>query len=140
MSDGRDVGIGRLLEGQADVEADGLAAGLVGAAIGRFHDARTAAGGDHEAMAPRRNAFGPVGEQLRQAARIFVVAGHLDGGHGALALQIGGLACGDLGNAGRLLFAGGGTGVEPVLSSSSSSWSASSRPRNRAEPKKTTVS
>jgi len=34
----------------------------------------------------------------------------------------------------------GAGSLDPVFSSSSSSWSASSRPRNRAEPKNTTVS
>ena len=46
---GRDVGVRRLLEGQLDVESDGLAAGLVGAAVGGLHDAGAAAGGDDEA-------------------------------------------------------------------------------------------
>ena len=47
-----------------------------------------------------------MGEHVRQAPRVFVVARHLHGRHGALALQVGGLACGDVGDAGRLLLAG----------------------------------
>src|SRR6185503_5547394 len=45
-----DVGVGALLERQPDVEADRLAARLAGAAVGRLHDARAAAGGDDEPM------------------------------------------------------------------------------------------
>src|SRR5215468_5113951 len=39
----RDVAVGILLERQADVQSDGFAAGFAGAAVGGFHDARTAA-------------------------------------------------------------------------------------------------
>ena len=103
---GRDVGIGPLLEGQQDVHADGFAAGLVRAAVGRFHNAGTAAGGDDETMLARGDGFGPLREQLRQAARVFVVARHLHGGHGALELQNAGAAGCDLACLGRLLVAG----------------------------------
>src|SRR5580704_15217312 len=51
---GRDVGIGILLEGQTDVEADAFASGFVGAEVGGFHDAGTSAGGDDEAAAAGR--------------------------------------------------------------------------------------
>ena len=43
----RDVGIGHLLGGELDVEADRFRAGVVGAAVGGLHDARSAAGDDH---------------------------------------------------------------------------------------------
>ncbi len=84
MSAGRDVGIGILLEGQIDVEADAFASGLVGAEVGGFHDAGTSAGGDDEAAAAGGNLDGPLGEQVGQAAGVFVVTGHVDGGEGAL--------------------------------------------------------
>src|SRR5204863_7007874 len=45
-----DVRIGTLLEGQPDVEADRLPAGFARAAVGRLHDAWTAAGRDDEAV------------------------------------------------------------------------------------------
>ena len=64
---------------------------------------------------PRRNSDGPLGEQLREAARVLVVAGHLDGGHGALALQVRGRAGGDLRRAGRLLVAGRGLAGAGVI-------------------------
>jgi hypothetical protein len=83
---GGDVGVGILLEGQVDVEADALASGLVGAEVGGFHDAGTAAGGDDEAAAAGGNLDGPFGKEKSEAARVFVVAGHVDGG--ARALQI----------------------------------------------------
>jgi hypothetical protein len=50
---GADVGVGELLVRQFDGEADGLAAGFAGAAIGGFHDARTAARANDEAARPR---------------------------------------------------------------------------------------
>ena len=43
-------GLGTLLERQSDVQADGLAARVRSAAIGRLHNARPAAGTDHEAV------------------------------------------------------------------------------------------
>ena len=46
-------GFGALLERQADVQADRLAAGLVRAAVGGLHDARTAAGRHDEAVMRR---------------------------------------------------------------------------------------
>ena len=45
---GRDEGVGLLLGGELDVEADRLAADVEGAAVGRFHDPRAASGDDHE--------------------------------------------------------------------------------------------
>jgi len=48
----RDVPVGRLLEGQTNVHPDGLAAGLVRSAIGRLHDARPAARGNHKTVPP----------------------------------------------------------------------------------------
>ena len=59
-------------------------------------------------------------EQLRQAARVLIVASHLDRGHGALALQIGGVAGCDLNRLGRLLFTGSrlyGAGIIEELQS-----------------------
>ena len=43
----RDERIGLLLAGQLDVEADRLASDIEGTTVGRFHDARPAAGDDH---------------------------------------------------------------------------------------------
>jgi len=46
------VGVAALLEGQLDVEADGQRAGVLGAVVGRLHQAGTAAGDDrHAALA-----------------------------------------------------------------------------------------
>ena len=110
---GRDVGIGRLLEGQPDVQPDGLSAGLASAAVGGFHNAGAAAGGDDEAVLTRGNLEGPAGEQLREAARVLVVASHFNRRNGALALQIGGFAGGYVGWTGWLLVAGRGLLATP---------------------------
>ncbi len=77
---GGDVGIGILLEGQVDVEADALASSFESAEVGGFHDAGTTAGGDDEAAATGGNLDGPLGEKVGQAACVFVVTGHVDGG------------------------------------------------------------
>ena len=79
-----DVGVGILLEGQIDVETDALASGFVGAEVGGFHDAGSAAGSDDETVPAGGDLDGPFGEQVSEAARVLVVAGHVDGGAGAL--------------------------------------------------------
>src|ERR1700691_5394780 len=79
-----DVGVRILLEGQIDVKADTFASGFVSAEVGGFHDAGASAGGDDEAAAASGNLNGPLGEQEGEAAGVFVVAGHLNGGKGAL--------------------------------------------------------
>ena len=81
---GRDVGVGILLEGQIDVETDALASGFVGAKVGGFHDAGAAAGSDDETVAAGGDLDRPFGKKISEAARILVVAGHVDGGAGAL--------------------------------------------------------
>ena len=81
---GRDVGVGILLEGQIDVEADAFASGFIGAEVGGFHDAGAAAGSDDETVAAGGDLNRPFGQQVRQAARVLVVAGHVDGSAGAL--------------------------------------------------------
>ena len=87
--------VGILLEGQIDVEADGFASGLVGTEVGGFHDAGTTAGGDDEAVAAGGNLNGPLGKKKSQASRVLVVAGHVDGGAGALeaVLMLRGVRC-----------------------------------------------
>ena len=81
----RDIGIGILLVRQADVEADALRADVEGAAIGRLHDARSAAGDDQRGLvvgwrdwrrrpacrirAPRRNS-GSWPESFRATASL----------------------------------------------------------------------
>jgi hypothetical protein len=105
---GGDVRVGMLLEGQADVEAHGFAAGLVCASVGGFHDAGATAAGDDEAMTARGYLFGPGGEHMGELAGVFVVASHFDGGLGALELQLRGLTGGDLRGLGGLLVAGRG--------------------------------
>ena len=57
-----DIGVGILLEGQIDVEADAFASGFVGAEVGGFHDAGTAAGSDDETVAAGGNLDGPFRE------------------------------------------------------------------------------
>ncbi len=54
------------------------------AEVGGFHDAGTTAGSDDEAAAASGNLDGPLGKQVGEAAGIFVVTGHVDGGKGAL--------------------------------------------------------
>ena len=144
---GRDPGVGTLFEGQLDVEADGLAAGLEGAAVGGLHDAGTSAGGDDEAVAAAGQRVGPLGDHAAELAGVLVVAGHLDGGEGAIALELCGLGHGASPvalSAAMTLAEGcssaGASSSEPVFSSSFSSAVAASRPMKRAEPKKTTVS
>jgi hypothetical protein len=56
----RDVAVRRLFEGQLNVEADGFSAGLEGAAVGGFHDAGAAAGGDDKAMTAGLEAKAPL--------------------------------------------------------------------------------
>src|SRR5580704_1670139 len=85
---GSDVGVGILFERQTDVEADGLASSFVSAEVGGFHDAGTTAGGDDEAAAAGGNLNGPLGEQVGQVAGVFIVAGHVDGGAGALQIAL----------------------------------------------------
>jgi len=48
-----------------------------------FHDAGTSAGGDDKAVALGRDLGGPFGQQVGEAARVFIVASHVDGGFGA---------------------------------------------------------
>jgi len=45
------------------------------------------AGGDHETAAAGGDLNGPFGEHVGEAARVFVVAGHVDGGAGALQIR-----------------------------------------------------
>ncbi len=89
---GGDVRIGILLEGQIDVEADGFASGFVSAEVGGFHDAGATAGSDDEAATAGGNLGGPLGEEKGEAAGVFVVAGHVDGGAGGfeICLVLGG--------------------------------------------------
>ena len=81
---GRDVRVGNLLEGQIDVQPDGLAASLECAAVGRFHDARSAAGANHKAVARLADGLGPFRDQEGQLARGLVIARHFEIGLGAL--------------------------------------------------------
>ena len=105
---GGDVGVGHLLKGEHDVEADCLAAGLPGTAICRLHDAGTAARGDDEAAAATGKLHGPLGNHVGEGAGVFVVAGHFDGGFGALVAELGGFRIAGFGGAGGLLVLGGG--------------------------------
>ena len=79
----RDVGVRILFEGEVNVESDSFSAGFMGAEIGRFHDAGAAAGGDNEAVTLGGDLEGPFGEHVGEAARILIVASHVDGGLGA---------------------------------------------------------
>ena len=80
MSVRRDVRVRHLLEGQVDIESDGLGPGLVRTEVGGFHDAGPPAGSDYESMAFATQAFTPIAEQIGETAGVFVVAGHLDVG------------------------------------------------------------
>jgi len=81
---GSDVGVWILFERQIDIEPDALSSSFVGAEVGGFHNAGASAGGDDETAAAGGNLNGPFGEQKSEAARVLVVAGHVDGGAGAL--------------------------------------------------------
>jgi hypothetical protein len=52
--------------------------------------------------------LGPGGDHVRQAAGVFVIAGHFNGGNGAAAAQFAGRAFDDLGDAGGLFVLGAG--------------------------------
>ncbi len=105
-----DVGVGELLEGELDVEADGFAAGLVSAAVGGLHDAGATAGGDDETVAAAGEGAGPLGGEAGEGAGVLVVTGHLDGGFGAAVAELGGFAV-----AGGLLGFGCGLGGAGVV-------------------------
>src|SRR5271154_7315846 len=59
---------------QSDVQTDGPAARVGGAAIGRFHDSRAATRADHVAVAARSKALRPRRDQPRELAGIIVIA------------------------------------------------------------------
>ena len=71
-----------MLERQLDIQADRLAPGVAGAAVGRLHNAWTSAGGHHEAMPPRFQGLGPLRQHVGKPAGVFVVAGHFNSGFG----------------------------------------------------------
>ena len=73
------VRVGRLLVGQADVQADGRAAGVERALVGGLHDARAAAGDDGQASADQFPADGLGGGVERVAGRRPRAAEHRDG-------------------------------------------------------------
>ena len=79
-----------------NVQADGFPAGFVRPKIGGLHDAGASAGGNHETVSAGGNLNGPFGQHVSQAARVFVVTGHVDAGVGALEIlfQLSGGACG----------------------------------------------
>src|ERR1700761_4457578 len=58
----RDVGVGQLLKWQLDVEPNSLAAGLVRAAVGRFHNSRAPTGGDDETALATLQGHRPLGK------------------------------------------------------------------------------
>src|ERR1700735_4336206 len=64
----------RQLARQPDVHPYGPAAGVGGAAIGRFHDSGAAARADHVAVTARSNALRPRRDQSRELARLIVIA------------------------------------------------------------------
>ena len=66
-------GLGRCSFGQPDVEADGPAAGVLRAPVGRLHDAAAAPRADHEA-AIAGQAVRPFRQQPGERARLVVVA------------------------------------------------------------------
>ena len=67
-------GLGALLVRQADIETDGLAARLRGAAIRRLHDAPASARANDVAMLVGGQRLRPFGDQPRKLARLLVVA------------------------------------------------------------------
>ena len=71
------VGVGLLLVGQADVEADGQGAGIGCAAIGGLHDAGSAAGGDDIVMQASiaNEGTAALGGDAAEDAGVFVMLG-----------------------------------------------------------------
>ena len=53
-------------------------------AVGRLHNAGASAGGHDETAAPRGDVRRPLGQQMSQAARVLVIARHVNGRFGAL--------------------------------------------------------
>ena len=71
-------GLSALLERQADVQPDRLASRFARAAVGRFHDAGAAAGGDDEAVVRGGERQAPLRQHPRELARILVKARPLE--------------------------------------------------------------
>lgn len=88
---GGDERVGTLLEGEGDVKADGFGAGLPRAAVGGFHNAGAAAGGDDEAMAGAGEGVSPGGVKAGEGAGVLVEAGHIEGGSGGI--ESGSVSC-----------------------------------------------
>ena len=72
----RNVAVGILLIRQPDIQADSLAAGFEGAAVGGFHDPWTAARSHHKAAALVGQLHGPFGQLVGEFARFFVITRH----------------------------------------------------------------
>ena len=70
----RDVGIGALLERKADVQTDGLRIRLRSAAIGRFHDSRTAARANNETVQRIIQIVRPLSQTAGEIARVVIIA------------------------------------------------------------------
>ena len=70
----RHIGVGALFMGQGDVQPGGEGAHLVRPPVGRFHDARAAAGADEEALALGL-AGAVAGDQAGKQAGVFIVFG-----------------------------------------------------------------
>ena len=66
-------GFGTLLHRQTDVQPDGFASRLGGAAVGGFHNAWTAAGADHEAAVSLIQVVRPFGKAMRELASFGIV-------------------------------------------------------------------
>src|SRR6202030_2587879 len=76
---GTDVRVWPLLMRQFDAQTDGFAAGLRGAAVGRFHNARTASGTDDKAPGMLTESQRPSGDAAGKFPRLFVIARHSHG-------------------------------------------------------------
>ena len=115
-----------------------LAAGLVGAAVGGFHDPGSASRGDDETVPPPFQGLRPLGHHGGQLPGVLVVAGHFHASLRAPAAQLACCPLGDLFLGRRLLFASGAGAADPGLSSSSSSssWLASSWATEARRPEK----
>src|SRR3984957_13919132 len=67
--------VGTLFEGQLDIQSTLLPSRFVGAEVGGFHDAGTAAGGHHETAAAGGNLDRPCGQHMSETAGAPVVGG-----------------------------------------------------------------
>ena len=78
------IRVGLLLGRELDIQADGEAARLGRAPVGRFHDPRTSAGAHDQKMFSPAQRERPARDQFGELSRLLIVARHLDRHQGCL--------------------------------------------------------